>query len=280
MAYQVDLSGAWAKFKRAQSHVAQLRGEIEQEGAPDPRVVPLRLEYDDVDRAFVYRIEHAMQVREHWPLLVGDAVHNFRCALDHLAWQLAMKFLDGGEPSGGLAKRIQFPIVSDSTKWPGNLSHWLRQEDIDSLALFQPMEPYYRQQPGRNHGLEGLAFLSNRDKHRKLHLLQVVPEGLSVTNQAFVDCVPDPRPTPEGSLASVIVSPIDQILESGREVLRVFIVPTGPDPHVDFAPRLFCYVAVHQPTWEVLGMLNSMRKGIGAILSSFDIPSCGASKTI
>jgi len=54
----------------------------------------------------VYRIDRVMQIRDHWPLIVGDAVHDLRSALDHLMWQLAIVYL-GRQPKKTEARDIR-----------------------------------------------------------------------------------------------------------------------------------------------------------------------------
>ena len=44
-------------------------------------------------------------VIRHWGLITGNAVHNLRCAVDHLVWQLACYKTGGHE-----ARRVQFSI--------------------------------------------------------------------------------------------------------------------------------------------------------------------------
>jgi hypothetical protein len=39
-------------------------------------------------------VETLPEIDEEWGLMVGDAIHNIRCALDHLWWQLAIDHLD------------------------------------------------------------------------------------------------------------------------------------------------------------------------------------------
>ena|ERR1700675_3810178 len=75
MAYALDLASAWAKLDRASVHIDELRAEI-AEGGGDPNNIPLRHEYDDKERAVIWRVERVMEIRDDWPLIVGDAIHN------------------------------------------------------------------------------------------------------------------------------------------------------------------------------------------------------------
>src|SRR5258708_3115833 len=105
-----SLAGCWAKLAHAIEHINTLRAEIEEAGTPDPTSIPLRRAYEAADGAVVYRIERVIKVSERWPLIVGDAIHDLRSALDHLMWQLAIVHL-GRVPTAKEAPNIQFPEV-------------------------------------------------------------------------------------------------------------------------------------------------------------------------
>ena len=44
-------------------------------------------------------------------ILIGDVIHNFRCVLDHIVWQLACYKTNGtGPPTERRARKVGFPI--------------------------------------------------------------------------------------------------------------------------------------------------------------------------
>jgi hypothetical protein len=92
------MKGCWAKLDRARSHIDALRREITEVSGDDLDSVPLRREFEPEHGAVVYRIDRVPEVRDSWGLIIGDALHNFRSALDHLWWQLATLNL-GREPT-------------------------------------------------------------------------------------------------------------------------------------------------------------------------------------
>lgn len=162
----------WAKLNHAKAHIELLRAEIEEVGAPAPESIPLRREYDPNERAIIYRIDRVIEVRDSWPLILGDAIHDLRGALDHLMWRLAITYL-GRTPSKTEAPRIQFPQVRRLRDFQGHrFLRYVRPEDIDRL---KPFQPYKRPSKGNRHPLPKLISLSNTDKHRRLHLLVVAP---------------------------------------------------------------------------------------------------------
>ena len=112
-------------------------------------------------------------------VLLGDAIHNLRSALDHLLWQLVV--LDSGKDG---TTETQFPIESSGSRY------WsIGKDGLDSLrdrrlrglskehkAMIDTCQPYrIRGQAGvpttAIDPLATLQDLSNHDKHRLLHIL-------------------------------------------------------------------------------------------------------------
>ena len=100
------LIGARLKVERARKHLDLLRQETRAftEGKP----YGVRAEFD------AERSEYAIRIRLRDPdtrvpiglsLIAGDAVHNLRSALDHLAWQLAII-------GTGPGRFTQFPLMA------------------------------------------------------------------------------------------------------------------------------------------------------------------------
>ena len=114
MPYNVDLTGAWAKLRRCEALVNALRKEVWEAGSPDPYVIPLRRRYDAAGRAVVFEIDRVITISDDWTLMLGDALHNLRSAINHLAWQLALRHSRGVVPvDRSVIRAIQYPIVLD-----------------------------------------------------------------------------------------------------------------------------------------------------------------------
>lgn len=267
MAYRT-FTGCWAKLAHANHHIGLVKAEIEQAGAPDPEMVEVSRVYEPTDRAVVYRIERVIQIGEDWPLIVGDAVHDLRSALDHLMWQLAIKHL-GRTPTKSEAPNIQFPEIRKLGDF--HRSRFLRYvspSDIDRLKAFQP---YRRLKKGQLHPLPKLVKLSNIDKHRKIHLLVSIPQSSSFTNNpdAFRDCLIDDRLMPNGAYANIEFIAPRRNPRVNDAVLRVFVQPTGPNPDVDLDYRLQAFVGIGR-LGPVVPMLEGMAGYVKAVLSEFD----------
>jgi len=217
-----------------------------------------------------------LKVSDDWGLIAGDAFHNLRCALDHLAWQLAIRKYNGAAPAERrIIKEIQFPIVLDRDKWSAhrNRIHMLA-EDAAKIEKFQPFEmPADDEEQVLAHPLSGLAGFNgfdNIDKHRTLHLTYFVLKdfraGMS-PNAKYTDCVP----ILESDFPVVFDSITSERPKVGDEVMRAMVRPTGPNPDVDFEPRLTGFVAIGE-SCDILYALQAMHDAVSSVIEEFEPP--------
>jgi hypothetical protein len=262
------LESAWAKFKWAKTHMNTLGAEIRKACDGDPKRIPLGRQYEPNLEAVVYRIERLPEVRESWSLLLGDAIHDYRCALDHLWWQLAIKHL-GREPTKKEAPDIQFPIVRDANQWPTH--RFLQHVDPAHAAKVQIAQPYHPTLPNVLNALGSLAELSNEDKHRRLHITTYTATTSTYVSpgpERFRDCVPSLQI--DGGYQPILhLSAPGSPPHVGDEVARVPVEPTGSDPDVDLEAHLDGYVAIRE-TWDVLACLEAIDHQVWATLRAFD----------
>lgn len=259
------LDGSWAKLERAKRHVDDLRGEIRKAGDDKPYIIDLRSEYHPDTRSVVFYAERLPKIPDDCGLIIGDAIHNFRCALDHLWWQLAIKHL-GREPTDKEAGAIQFPIFS-TDKWEGHryLSH-INPTDAALVKPFQPYRPRYDLE-GVN-PLEVLADLSNTDKHRTIPVVVIRPHETTFEIPGaddMSDCVPTET---DGSTMLEVIPPGRPVTE-GDEVLRVFVFPTGPNPQVDLKADFACEIALGGDM-NVLTTLDAIGEWVIGLLDRFE----------
>ena len=117
-----------------------------------------------------------------------------------------------------------------------------------------------------------LIRLSNMDKHRKLHLMVVLPRQALFTNRAdaFRDCFPDPTtPGPSGQPTAIVYhTPPRRSPKPGDEVLRVLVRPTGPTPDVDFDAQIFGDIGIGR-LGPAIPMLRAMTDYVGEVLKAF-----------
>lgn len=148
------LFGAYERLARADHHIEDMV-VLQDEALDDFEHLVGTREYDS-DDPFI----------EPWPIplmfsvLLGDAIHNLRCALDYLAYELVEESSDS---SAVPARDRQFPICTSpsdfnsATKKAGLVPH---------RELLRPYQPFPALSD--NQWLLCLRALSNRDKHRML----------------------------------------------------------------------------------------------------------------
>ena len=161
------LAGSWAKLDRAQSHVNKLRRAIVEacDGKPPPRVLSTRREFDSNENLILWRAERLPPIGEDWGLMIGDAIHNIRCALDHLWWQLAIDHLGENQRGGGEGDSVPGFTYLDPGRFRSR--RFLKHVSTEAADKAERMQRYDAP-PNQPLLLTVLADLSNHDKHREI----------------------------------------------------------------------------------------------------------------
>ena len=268
MRYYLNLKSSWAKAKRAKAHIDFLRDEVARE-SPNGKMLWLTRQYEPKKGAIVYRVERTVKIHDDWSLIIGETVHNLRGALDHLAWQLALRYFKGIEPSDKrVIKMIQFPIVEDKLLWPGHPNRkYMLIRDAQKLKGFQPFKLTKKQAAVGRHIFKdffGFSGVSNVDKHRKIQVTHHYVLDARFNYTGSKDCVPanDSR----AFNAEGMMLPGDAT-KAGDEVLRIPIVPTGPNPDVDLNPEFTGCIAI-RGNINVIDALEKLFKSVVVVLGS------------
>jgi hypothetical protein len=159
--------GVGAKLRRAREHLDHLDELIESYLSTNPyRFTGKEGTEGPYKWVRVYLEVRAFPADEVWGPVIGDAVHNLRSSLDHVAWRLATPEARASHPW-----RIEFPVVFGN---PGEeeaaqrrLRPKLRLLRPDSHATIDAVQPYHT--GNTHHPLWLLRALWNTDKHRVLH---------------------------------------------------------------------------------------------------------------
>jgi hypothetical protein len=123
-------------------------------------------------------------VPEDFPLIIGDAIHNLRSALDHLTWDVVSPH---GPPRPG---DVQFPFCRQADAFEGALSH--RQIHLTgekTIEKFRSLKPY----PGGDDVLYALHQLDIADKHQLVLTVRslIAFDYLNVREQVEASAPPD-----------------------------------------------------------------------------------------
>jgi hypothetical protein len=161
-----DLTGCLAKIERAREHLDVLEVELEAFLHAEPPPIGVSQTQLDDESGWYY----AYAIVERPPplrlgVILGDALHNARSALDHLIWQLVL--LNGAAPTRDNA----FPIVFRVADWDAAKSRRLVGLSVEQQAHLDRLQPYNCGDPeqARATYLAVLSQLSNVDKHQIVH---------------------------------------------------------------------------------------------------------------
>jgi hypothetical protein len=170
-----DLSGVLLKIDRAKAHLDDFDRRAERvEAACRKAIIRDR---DKQRSEYVFRFDRVPSIPVELNAIIGDAIHNLRASLDHLAWQLVLA--TGGTPSTG-PDPTTFPIH----EVPPSADRWGRTRPQINPGvpkklreLLDEVQPYKRPKPA-HHELAVLHRLDIIDKHRELLVTVLGLEGV------------------------------------------------------------------------------------------------------
>ncbi len=183
------IEGIRLKLKRACEHLKALDGEMAELTDRTPfQTGPPDINADSTKYAFHLRMREPIPLM--WGVILGEAVHDLRSALDHVIYQLTLDW------HGAELPRTSFPVMIDPDRWhkpvkvtfknPSGLEYgsglWLiRGVGPGPTAFIEALQPYPTRQPEDSDVL-ALHELWNQDKHRLLHFwgLQFVGDPYNV----------------------------------------------------------------------------------------------------
>lgn len=258
MAHPLD--DARAKLDRAKFHAEALRADIRDAGQGEPYKIPVREEFDQDTGTLYVRVDRNTARPEVWGLLIGDALHNYRSALDHGWWQLACHHLER-VPTEEEAKQIQFPILRPGGTWdPGNHRRWVGKPATTFAGQLQPDKRGYAADV--IHPLAALRRFSNVDKHRNINPTVERMGAFRIeiaTGDDYVSVNAD---------VGITLHHFSEAPKAGDEVLTA---PPGSilhEPHVTFETHYSGFVAI-DGKWDLVMVLNSLDEWVGSVLDGF-----------
>ena len=201
-----------------------------------------------------------------WGLLLGDVVHNWRCALDHIAWALYKR------GTANLSERrerdVSFPIFTTRTAFNDSLKKNLPGVKLRDTAVVRRYQPYLGgKRRSSKHVLLVLQELSNADKHRFLQPVIAYPKTASYTIVATSDCIYR-RLAPKTHEGGAI--------EPGAELVRFYVKKTGPEPRIQVAPH-FSFTPAIRERFPLEDWLHWTARMILNLLREFGEPPASAS---
>ena len=232
------LAGCWAKLNRAKAHMHALDGDIDlwrKESVAKGETMTIRFQGDPDTGRYEFFAETLPETPAfRWGLLVGDAIHNMRSALDHLAFSLA----DFNDPERGDDTVTQFPVARSRSYFRSDyIQRQIQHIDPHHVAMIEGCQPYDRDGTfNPDHPLVWLHQLDIADKHRGIHIVLLATDLWSFEGP--------PLRVQDGTIASHII--FEQPLEPGTKFMEATIARTDPDtePRVYMSPNLTPSIAL------------------------------------
>ena len=257
---------AWLKWGQAVIDTHVLRDNVlEMSSQPDLKMPSTYTTYYDVKRhcipLLIVEVENPFPPS--WGLLLGEIVHNYRCALDHIAWDLYRRGRLPKPLSERQEQNIGFPICSKRKTFNDSLGQKLPGVERTDRAIVRRFQPYI---PGESrahlHVFTVLRDLSNADKHRSIQPVVGVPDKVAFDDLRPSDC----------SLTRITMGRgFTGTLEPGAELAQFYVKKDGPNPHIDVQPRFSLTPAIH----ERLTLIDFLRQTMSAtaiVLRQFSDP--------
>ena len=167
-----NLDACLAKLDRALDHRRLLAAEIDEFFSSES--LGYRVSFDEQQSAFLVHALLPDDQTYRWGTMVGDVVHNLRSSLDYLIHQLVL--LAGKKTK----KEHQFPICDKVDLYERECERGrLAGIAEDASQRIRGLQPFVwadrNHAPARIQALAQLRDLSNRDKHRMLLPVRLLP---------------------------------------------------------------------------------------------------------
>jgi hypothetical protein len=229
---------AWLKWSWANAHSEMFKQYLAA-WRDDPnrdRGIDLEKRYNPKRHCIVVSVAKIKALPTEWGLVLGDIVHNYRSALDCIAWALVEQ---GKRPPSTLTKKEQdgvyFPIC-DSRDWFNNTFRTkLPGVSKAEVAVVRSYQPYKTGKQLRHfHAFWVLSRLSNNDKHRAVQPVLAIAESASYKITYARDC----------EVTKLSGQFRAQTLEVYAELAPIYVRKTGPYPDVEMQGELRAFPAV------------------------------------
>jgi hypothetical protein len=226
------------KIERAKKHITDLESGIKSFFDSKPYKVGTKR--DPQTAKLIYYIVRVNPVPGCIAAIAGDAIHNLRSVLDHIAQHL---FLLGPNRPGGPNRHDNFIIANGATDFKSMLQGKIKDLRPDAVDVLRSIEPYQR---GKGHELWVLHRLDIIDKHRLLVTVGSSFQGFDLA--AFMEKMFaggfGNKDNPFTNFPPVFLRPADNLfpLKAGDEL---FI--DTPDGEVNEKMQFQFNVAINEP---------------------------------
>ena len=165
------MRGVYLKLKRAADHISDVDDSIRSFCDSRPYEIRSREHPIPAIQHITVYVARVTPIPEELALQIGDAIHNVRSALDHLACQLVLA--NGGKVRTGTSFPIRNPILDYDSTFYGPKIEGMSEEAKELILKMQPRVT------GDN-ALWEIHQLDIQDKHRLLFVAGAAHGGWGV----------------------------------------------------------------------------------------------------
>lgn len=266
------LDSAWHKIERAQLHIDALKRECVRVLETDPEPLLTLTTYFEFNGSYFGKmVESVKPIPSCTGLLIGDAAHNLRCALEHVAFCLGRIGWRAISPkpvdkAGTIAppSETQFPIADSEHSFKSAAGRHLKEVKPSHRAIIENVQPYKGMNPMLPSGRDPLAALrdlDNADKHRVVNATAITSAAASYDVRATHDCVVL-RIEPNQDV-------IGKPLKAKTELVRIYVEDIGPDPDVQVQAKGTAYIGLDDGG-EAVETLLGIKACVKGILETFE----------
>jgi len=255
------------KIERAKTHVHNLDALIGKFGQQNPYRLVGNLDPNTGDS--IFRFAKVAPLPSDIPLIVGDAIHNLRSALDHIAWALFERYKTDPKVK---RREVFFPVWQSKQVCEAELARKVKmfgQKAVDAIAKAHPYK-------GGNQTLWYLHELNLADKHRLIVAI-VAQAGMDITpfvedgfaRLAKMSGLPTTS-VPQFKRRLVIPAGVGMVAAKEGDV--AFTVPAGKV--IDLNRKIPMVIAFDEPEitgrQSVMLVLDSMVNAVEGIAKQFE----------
>jgi hypothetical protein len=243
------LAGVRLKVERAKKHIIDLEMAVSGFCQSKPYAIGVKPHrVSEIDNVTLF-VEGLQDIPSHIPLILGDAVHNLRSALDHLAGQLVLG--NGETPT----RDTEFPICDPAKEYTSAFAkRKVKGMSVGAKELIREMQP----RNSGDHTLWNLHSLDIADKHRLLITAQLASQDWGVNAS--------------GSGHYFWFNRLSFALVIGEEITNLPRATYAGQKHEDF--QLALDIAFGQSEIvrgePVLGTLNQIEEFTSGVVSKFE----------
>lgn len=237
------------KLQRARKHLIDLRAAVEAFCESSPYKISAKPHALAQIRHTTLYVESIRPLPPEIPLIIGDAIHNMRSCLDHLAWQLVLA--NGNTPD----RYTYFPIL-DPAKDPAPAVQAGLGKGMsdDAIALIRQLQPR----------------ASGRNELWQLHQVDIVDKHRLVIAAILADAGWEVKATAGGSIEFPVLYSFP--LRAGSEIVNLPTSTYERQKIEDF--KLILEVKFDEPTADSVGpvvaALNNMANFVDDLLLKFE----------